>query len=44
MRSVGLRLPPDLIRRLDSWAARQRRPISRAEAIRLLLSDRLQSE
>jgi hypothetical protein len=41
---VGLRLEPDMLRVLDAWIARQRRPMSRAEAIRLLLADRLQTE
>ena len=41
---VGLRLDPETLRRLDRWIARQRQPISRSKAIRLLLSDRLSPE
>lgn len=43
---VGVRIPPDLLAQLDAWIDENgpdERSMSRPEAIRLLLSDALQS-
>ena len=42
--TVASYFPRELAARLDRWRAAQRRPITRSEAIRLLVSDRLRNE
>lgn len=42
--SIGLRLYPEMLDRIDQWIARQDEPLGRHEAIRQLLDEALRAD
>jgi len=41
---IGVRLPPDQLAALDTWVAQQPRPLTRPQAIRLMVQAALTAE